>query len=700
MTEHKREIEINGKLFSFSTGVLAKQANGSALVRFGDTMVLVAATATKEPKPNAGFFPLSVEYREKTYAAGKFPGGFFKRETRPSEKEILSARCIDRPIRPLFPKDMFNEVQVIAMVISQDQENDADVLAMSAASLALCLSDIPFGGPVAGVRVGMIDGEIVINPTFEQVEQGTMDMVVAGSRESILMVEGGGYEISEEEMIKGITTAHETIKKIVAIQEELVAELGKPKFAIKPPEVNADLVSKVIALAAEKIRELNKVQGKHERQEQIDAFTAQIIEQLTPDFPECEKAVKETIHDIEKDTMRERILNEGMRVDGRSSEDIRPITSSVGLLPRAHGSAIFTRGETQALVAATLGTKLDEQKIDALHGETYKDYMFHYNFPPFSTGEVKPIRGTSRREVGHGNLAERSLAAVLPRKENFPYTIRIVSEILESNGSSSMASVCGGSLSLMDAGVPIKDAVAGIAMGLIKEGEKVAILSDILGVEDHLGDMDFKVTGTKEGITAFQMDIKISGITPEIMRKALDQARRGRLHILSKMAEAITKPRKDLSPYAPRILSLKIAVSDIGMIIGPQGKVIKEIQEKTGATIVIEDDGTVFISSPGGVGGPEAKAIIEQMTEKPVVGKIYSGIVKTVTNFGAFVEYLPQKEGLVHISELAASRVRVVEDVCNVGDTITVKLIGIDEATGKVRLSKKAADGEAPQGEK
>lgn len=690
----RREIEISGKKFSIETGELAKLANGSALVRFGDSMVLVSVCASKEPKENADFFPLQVEYREKAYASGKIPGGFFKREARPSEKEILSARCVDRPIRPLFPKGMFNEVQVIAMIISQDQENDADILAINGASAALCVSDVPFGGPVAGVRVGQIDGEFIINPTFEQVEQSAMEMVVVGSRDSILMVEGAGFEISEDAMIAGIERAHEEIRKIVAIQEEMVRECGKPKFALKIKEVNPALVERVKA-SSDKVKANTRIASKKERTDAGDALKAELIAALEPEFPACKAVVSETLHDLEKEFMRERILGEGTRVDGRKVTEIRPISSKVGVLPRAHGSAVFTRGETQALVAATLGTKLDEQKIDALQGESYKDYMFHYNFPPFSTGETKPIRGTSRREIGHGNLAERALASVLPVKDKFPYTIRLVSDILESNGSSSMASVCGGSLALMDAGVPVKSAVAGIAMGLIKEGERVAVLSDILGMEDHLGDMDFKVTGTRKGITAFQMDIKIDGITAAVMRTALDQAREGRFHILSKMEEALKAPRPDMSVYAPRILCIKVAVEDIGAIIGTQGKVIKEIQEKTGTTIAIEDDGSVFISGPGGLGAPEAKAWIESIVAKPEVGAIYTGRVKGIQAFGAFVEYLPGKEGLVHISELASYRVNRVEDVLKLGDEVKVKLIEVDPMSGKVRLSKKQAEAPA-----
>jgi polyribonucleotide nucleotidyltransferase len=696
----KQSVEINGKTLSIETGGLAKQSSGAVVIRYGDTMVLVTAGATKEPKEDKGFFPLSVEYREKAYASGKIPGGFFKREARPSEKEILSARCVDRPIRPLFPEDMLNEVQVIAFVISQDQENDADILAITGASAALCISDIPFNGPVAGVRVGIVDDKIVLNPTFEEIESSTMDMVVAGTGDSIIMVEGGGYEVPEDRMVECILKAHEAIKQMIAIQEALVKACGKEKFEVKPKEVDQNLVEKVKSLAQERLTAANDIQGKEQRQAAIDSLVEEIIGQLSEEFPECDPTVKETCHDIEKALMRKKILEQGTRVDGRKTDEIRDIECQVGVLPRAHGSAVFTRGETQALVATTLGTKFDEQKIDALVGETYKDYMFHYNFPPFSTGEVRPIRSTSRREVGHGNLAERALATILPRKENFPYTIRIVSDILESNGSSSMASVCGGSLSLMDAGVPGKAPVAGIAMGLIKEGDKVVILSDILGVEDHLGDMDFKVAGTREGITAFQMDIKIDGITPEIMQNALKQAQAGRLHILSKMNEAIEEPRKDLSVYAPRIITMKIDVEDIGMVIGPQGKMIKEIQEKTGATIAIEDDGTVLISSTGGLGGPEAKEIIENLVAKPELGKIYSGKVKNITNFGAFVEFLPQREGLVHISELANYRVNRVEDVLTLGEEINVKLTEIDPVSGKFRLSKKLAEAGPQKGDR
>ncbi|MFH0920361.1 MAG: polyribonucleotide nucleotidyltransferase [Fibrobacterota bacterium] len=688
----KKEIDLNGKTMTIETGWWAKQANGSAVVRYGDTMVLVTVCASKDAKEGQDFFPLQVEYRERTYAAGKIPGGFFKRESRPSEKEILTARCTDRPIRPCFPEGFLNEVQVIVHVISQDQENDADVLAIVGAGTVLSISDIPFGKPVAGVRVCLVDDQYVVNPTFEQVERSTMDMIVAGTADSILMVEGGSFEISEDQMLKGIAAAHDAIKKICAAEAELVRECGKPKFAYTPKTLDSVLTAKVRELSFARVQQCYAIAKKEDRQDAVAALKKEVVEKLAAEYPEGAKDIKEVIHGLESDVMRESILSKGVRIDGRATNVIRPIHCQVGVLPRAHGSALFTRGETQGLVAATLGTKMDEQKIDALHGESWKDYMFHYNFPPFCTGEVKPIRGTGRREIGHGHLAERSLAAVLPSKEKFPYTIRVVSDILESNGSSSMASVCGGSLSLMDAGVPLKGPVAGIAMGLIKEGDQIAILSDILGDEDHLGDMDFKVTGTKDGITAFQMDIKIAGITPDIMLRALHQARDGRLHILGKMAEAIHEPRKDLSVYAPRIITLRVGVEEIGAIIGPQGKVIKDIQARTGATIAIEDDGTVLISSPGGVGGPEAKALIERIVEKPEIGRIYSGPVKGIKDFGCFVEYLPGKEGLVHISELANSRVGKCEDVVTLGEVIKVKLVDVDFNTGKVRLSKKQAE--------
>ncbi len=687
----RKEMELNGHPFSLETGKWAKQANGAAVARMGETMVLVTACVSKEVKDGQDFFPLQVEYRERAYAAGKIPGGFFKRESKPSEKEILAARCVDRPIRPLFPEGFMNDTQVIATIISQDQENDADMLAISAASLALCISDIPFAGPVAGVRVALVDDKFIINPTFEELEKSSADMVVAGSRDSIMMVEGGAFEISEEKMIEGILAGHEAIKKICALQDEIVKEVGKPKFKFEKVETDSALKDKISAITVDKLKAAYKIAKKEERRVAIETIKKDAVAALIAEYPEQEKAIIEIIHGFESDIMRARILDEGIRIDSRATNEIRPITCEVSVLPRAHGSAVFTRGETQALVASTLGTKLDEQKIDALHGESWKDYMFHYNFPPFSTGEVKAMRGTGRREIGHGHLAERSLAAVLPSKDKFPYTIRVVSDILESNGSSSMASVCGGSLSLMDAGVPIKAPVAGIAMGLIQEGDRTAILSDILGDEDHLGDMDFKVTGTSEGITAFQMDIKINGITPDLMRRALQQAKEGRLHILGKMEQAISVPRTELSKFAPRIINIKIAVADIGAVIGPQGKVIKEIQEKTGAVINIDDDGTVLIASTGGRGGSEAKAWIERITMKPEIGKVYNGVVKGIQNFGCFVEFMPGREGLVHISELASTRVAKVEDVVNIGDTISVKLLDIDPISGKIRLSKKQA---------
>ncbi|MBL8025117.1 MAG: polyribonucleotide nucleotidyltransferase [Fibrobacteres bacterium] len=692
MQLYRRETEVNGRTYSIETGMWAKQANGSAVVRLGDTMVLVTVCVSKEMKDGQDFFPLQVEYREKAYAAGKIPGGFFKRESKPSEKEVLSARCVDRPIRPLFPEGFMNDTQVMAMIISQDQENDADMLAITGASLALCVSDIPFGGPVAGVRVALVDDKFIVSPTFEEVERSAMDMVVAGSKDSILMVEGGAFEVSEDTMIQGIMEGHKAIKKLCALQEEIAKECGKQKFVFVKSETDPVLKGKVKELVFDKLKAAYQIAKKEERRDSIEAIKKDAVSALEAEYPEQSKLIISLIHDLEAEIMRGRILEEGIRIDGRKTNEIRKITCQSKVLPRAHGSAVFTRGETQGLVVTTLGTKLDEQKIDALHGESWKDYMFHYNFPPFSTGEAKPVRATGRREIGHGHLAERSLAAVLPSKDKFPYTIRIVSDILESNGSSSMASVCGGSLSLMDAGVPIKSPVAGIAMGLIKEGDRTAILSDILGDEDHLGDMDFKVTGTREGITAFQMDIKIDGITPELMKSALEQAKAGRIHILGKMDEELNTPRTELSKYAPRILHLKVAVEDIGAIIGPGGKIIKEIQEKTGAVINIDDDGTVLIASTGGLGGPEAKAWIERITMKPEIGKVYQGTVKGIQNFGCFVEFMPGREGLVHISELAAARVNKVEDIVNVGDTISVKLIDIDPLSHKVRLSKKQAE--------
>lgn len=684
------ELPIGDKKLTIQTGHLAQQAAGSVTSRLGDTIVLATACIADSPDKERDFFPLTVDYRERAYAAGKIPGGFFKREGRPSEKEILSSRLVDRPIRPLFPEGYFNEVQLLLQVLSSDQENDSDILGIIAASAALSLSDIPFYTPVAGIRIARVAGKFIAFPTFTELETNDMNIIVAGTKESINMVEGGCHEVSETDMIEALTFAHDGIKKIVALIDELKSRCGKSKPEIVPPEIDPELEKIVTEMAIEVIKEANHTTEKNERQEKLDKLAEDIQLQLAEKFPEQENMIKTILHGLERNDMREMILNEGRRVDGRGYEDIRPIECQVGFLPRAHGSALFTRGQTQALVATTLGTKMDEQKIDDLLGESFKSYMLHYNFPPFATGEVKPMRGPGRREVGHGALAEGAIEPVIPSETVFPYTIRIVSDILESNGSSSMAAVCGGSLSLMDAGVPVKSPVAGIAMGLIKDGDKYAILTDILGVEDHLGDMDFKVAGTVEGITAFQMDVKISGIDIEIMKKALEQARKARLYVLDKMNQAIDKPRPELSPYAPRIIFMKIKIEKIGDVIGPGGKTIRSIIDQTGVKIDIEDDGTVLIASVDQRAGEVAKEMVEKLVEEAEIGRVYTGVVRRTTPFGAFVEILPGTDGMVHISELDHYRVNRVEDIVRVGDTIKVKVIDIDEE-GKIRLSRKAA---------
>jgi polyribonucleotide nucleotidyltransferase len=682
------ELRLNdGRTLSIETGRVAKQASGSALVRLGDTMILAAVTSAPTAE-DRDFFPLTVDYREKSYAAGKIPGGFFKREGRPTEKEILSARLTDRPLRPLFPDGYRDEVQVMLQVLSSDQENDSDILGIIGASAALSVSDIPFHTPVGAVRVGRIEGRFLVNPLFSELDKSDMNITIAGTKDNIIMVEGGAQEISEKDMVDALAFGHEYIKKVVGIIEELKSKAGKPKPEIAKPEINPELVRAVKELAEEKIKGANRIKEKNERGAAIEAVKQETIQSLAERFPESEKPIAKVIEEIERDDLRAMILNESVRADGRGLTDIRDISIEISVLPRTHGSAIFTRGQTQALVVTTLGTKMDEQKIDDLLGESFKSYMLHYNFPAYSVGEVRPIRGPGRREIGHGALAERALNPVIPNDEKFPYTVRVVSDIMESNGSSSMATVCGGSLSLMDAGVPIKASVAGIAMGLVMEGDRRAILSDILGVEDHLGDMDFKVAGTAQGITAFQLDIKIGGLTIELMQTALEQARQGRLFILDKMNQAISAPKPELSPYAPRIITIKIPIDKIGEVIGPGGKMIRSIIEATGAKIDIEDDGTVTIASVDQLAGEAARDKVLALTEEAEIGRIYIGKVKRIAAFGAFVEILPNVDGLVHISELDNYRVARVEDVVNIGDEIKVKVIGIDPE-GKVRLSRK-----------
>jgi polyribonucleotide nucleotidyltransferase len=684
----KKEVEIGGKVFSIETGRYARQANGSVMIRYGDTMVLVTAVASMEVKENQDFFPLQVEYREKTSAAGKFPGGFIKREGRPTEKEILSSRLIDRPIRPLFPENFMNETQIIAFVLSYDGQNDADVLSAIGASAALAISDIPFDGPIAEVRVGRINGQLIVNPTHSEIEQSDLELVVAGTSDSIIMVEGESKEVSEDELLSALRFAQSEIKKLVQLQNELKNEAGKNKWDIKTKAVDLELKKEVLELAGEKFRDIvHSVLTKEERAAKNIQLQEEVVSALAERFPEQEKVIASIMHDLEKELMRERILTEGIRLDGRNTTQVRPITIELGVLPRTHGSALFTRGETQSLTTVTLGTKNDEQIIDGLREEYTKRFMLHYNFPPFSVGEVGRMTGVGRREIGHGNLAERALKMVFPGEEIFPYTVRVISDILESNGSSSMATVCAGSLAMMDAGIGISKSVAGIAMGLVKEGERFAILSDILGNEDHLGDMDFKVAGTADGITAFQMDIKIQGISFEIMEKALQQAREGRLHILGIMDQSLGKPREQLSEFAPRLISMKVEQDQIGLVIGPGGKTIQGMQRLFGVEINIEEDGTVNIASPNKENAVKCKEYIKKMTATPEIGEVYEGVITRLMDFGAFVEILPGKEGLLHISQIDNKRVEKVSDYFKTGDKVTVKLIKIEN--GKLSLSRK-----------
>jgi polyribonucleotide nucleotidyltransferase len=696
----KIERQFAGRTLSIETGKMARQADGSCVVQFGETMVLCTAGAQDNPT-HLPFFPLTVEYRERTYAAGKIPGGYIKREGRPSDKEILSARLVDRPLRPLFPDGFAHETQIFVYVISADQENDADMLGIFGASMALNLSRVPFRTPVASVRIGRIQGQWILNPTFQQLDYSDLDIVVAGSESAILMVEGGALEVPEEEIAEGLQIAHEGIKELIGIQRELLEMVEVPEqMAWTPKELDATLRERVDSLIGGRVLEALQVEGKSERSNALDAIRSQIIEQLAEEFPEADRDISSIFKDAEKREMREMILSKGKRADGRGLDDIREISVETGILPRTHGSALFTRGQTQSLGVVTLGTPGDEQKYESVdYGvEQSKSFMLHYNFPPFSTGEVKPVRGTSRREIGHGALAERALVPVLPAYEDFPYTIRIVSDILESNGSSSMATVCSGSLAMMDCGVPIRAAVAGVAMGLIKEGDRIAVLSDILGLEDALGDMDFKVAGTRDGVTSIQMDIKIEGLTLDIIRDALTRAQKGRMHILDEMDKALAAPREELSRYAPRIITVKINPAKIGEVIGPKGKTIRGIQEATGANISVEDDGTVTISSVSGEGGERAKKMIQAITEDPEIGRIYEGVVKSTTSFGAFVEIMPGTEGLCHISELQESRTENTEDVVKKGEVIHVKLLNIDEK-GRLRLSRKAALAEMGAGQ-
>lgn len=688
---HRIERTFAGRPLVIETGRMAKQAAGSALVRFGDTMVLAAVTVS-DKRSTLPFFPLLVEYREKTYAAGKIPGGFLKREGRPHDEEILSARIIDRSIRPLFPEGFQNEVQVYVYVISADQENDADVLGLLAASFAINASRIPFMGPIAGVRVGRVEGKWLLNPTFQALEFSNIDMVVAGSDDSIMMVEGGALEVTEDDVVEGLGIAQRGIRELIAMQNELLAKISVEKMEWSKTEVPANVLDAVSKAAKSRILDAINQKEKHTRIQAVEAVKSAVKEEMVAALEEEHLMhVGSVLGDLEYDALRAQVLDTGLRVDGRKPNEVRDISIDTTVLPRAHGSALFTRGQTQALVAATLGTANDVQRLDNIDSpkETTKSFMLHYNFPPFSTGEVRPMRGTSRREIGHGNLAERAIQAVLPAFEEFPYTVRIVSDIMESNGSSSMATVCGGSLACFDAGIPLKGAVAGVAMGLIKEGKKYAILTDILGTEDHLGDMDFKVAGTKDGITSIQMDIKIQGLDLKIMTEALDQAREGRLHILGEMDKALAEVRPELSPWAPRIVTVNINPEKIGELIGPKGKTIRGIQDETGAELSVDDSGLVTIAAVGGEAMERARQMVAAITAEPVVGETYQGTVKSVTAFGAFIEIMPGTEALLHVSEMRHERVEKPEDVVKKGEQVTVKLVDRDER-GRLRLSMKA----------
>ena len=686
-------FELGNRTMTLEVGELAKQANGAVLVRYGDTVVLVTATMAKEPRADIDFFPLIVDYEEKMYSVGRIPGGWGRREGKPGEDAVLAARMIDRPLRPLFPEGFRNDVQIVAQVLSVDQNHSPAISAMIGASAALTISDIPFKGPIGGVKVGRVNGEYIINPTQAQEDESDIDLVVAGTADAIMMVEAGAKEVDEEGMLQAIMFGHQAIKRICAAISEMGAKIGKPKMQVELFEPDPAVAEWVKDYAADKLMDALKTDDKQERQQDLDQVQSLIHETYRAQFGEeqYEEAVKSInymIDKLTKDLVRKMIIS-GTRPDGRKRDEIRPISIKVGLLPRAHGSGLFTRGQTQVLTVCTLGLKSDEQLLDNLTDEDRKRYIHHYNFPPFCVGEVRPIRSPGRREIGHGALAERALLPVIPNEEEFPYTIRLVSEVLESNGSSSQASVCGSSLALMDAGVPIRRPVAGIAMGLVKSDEGIAVLTDIQGLEDALGDMDFKVAGTREGITALQMDIKIGGVSDEILRNALAQARKGRLFILDKMEEVIDKPRPDLSPYAPRIITMEIPVDRIRDVIGPGGKTIRKIIEQTNVAIDIEDDGRVYIASTADGDGEKACRLIESYTKDVEVGSSYVGIVKRIMEFGAFVEILPGKEGLVHISQLSNERVNKVEDVVNIGDEILVKVIEIDRQ-GRINLSRKA----------
>ncbi len=694
------EFEIRGKKIILETGLMAKQSDGAVVAKCGDTIVLATAVAAKSAREGLDFFPLTIDYQEKAYSAGKIPGGFFKRESKPSEKEVLTSRLIDRPMRPLFPKGFYCETQGIISVLSYGDENIADILGIVSMSAALHISDIPFDGPVGSVRVGMLNGELIANPTQAEMADLELNLVVAGTADAVLMVEGGGAEVSEAKLLEAIDFAHAEIKTMAAVQNEFRAKVGKEKRAVPPVLEILELKREVEQFVADKMPEAIRIQDKLRRQLALNVILEDAVRLLnTPENAErffgnagrdMKRDIANAFDDYEQQFVRSMILKDGIRADGRKTDEIRQITCYNGLLPRVHGSALFVRGETQALVATTLGTADDEQRIDALEGQSYKNFMLHYNFPPFSVGEVKPLRQPGRREIGHGALAERSIKYVLPTKEQFPYTIRIVSDILESNGSSSMATVCGATLSLMDAGVPIKAPVAGIAMGLVQDGDQVAVLTDILGLEDHLGDMDFKVSGTEAGITAFQMDCKISGISRQVLETAIEQARKGRMHILGKIKEAMPGVHETLSPYAPRIYTMQIRPEKIRDVIGSGGKVIREIVAQTGCKIDIEDTGVIHIASADGESAQKAIDIINGIIAEAELNKIYKGKVVRVTDFGAFVEFMPGTDGLLHISQISEKRIAKVTDEINVGDEVMVKVIEID-GQGRIRLSRKEA---------
>ena len=683
------KAEIGGRSLSIETGKVAKQASGSVVVKYGDTIVLVTVVSTKEERPT-DFLPLTVEYQEKIYAAGRIPGNYFRREIgRPSEKETLTARLIDRPIRPLFPKDYRCETQMIATVLSMDQENDPDILAMIGASAALEISDIPFAGPIASVRVGRLDGQFKINPTIQELEQSDINIIVAGSKSGVVMVEGGGDIVTEADMLEAIFFGHQEMQPIIELQAQLKEAKGVPKRPFVPPEKDEELAGKIETEASLRISEALSILPKTERSVALHNIKVDIIEKLGPDYADRKGEVNAILKDLNRKIMRDLVLNEGRRIDNRKFDEVRPIACETGILPRCHGSALFTRGETQVLGVLTLGSGQDEQRVETLAGEEFRPFMLHYNFPPYSVGEARRFTGPSRRDIGHGGLSTRAIEKVLPAKEDFDYTIRIVSEVLESNGSSSMGTVCSGILALMDGGVPIKTPVSGIAMGLVKEKDQVAVLSDILGDEDHTGDMDFKVAGTKDGITSLQMDIKIHELSRDIMEKALEQARVGRLHILDKMLEALQEPREEISPYAPKIIIIKINPDKIREIIGPGGKVIRSIQSETNTRIEIDDSGTVKIAAVSQADGDAALKLVNEIVAEPEEGQIYEGTVVKIMDFGAFVQIAPGTDGLVHISQLAPHRVTKVTDIVKEGDRIRVKVLEVGR-DGKIRLSHKA----------